>query len=252
MLHYKGFFGRTGRPQAKGGAATHHLQKGVWKKKSAHPPRPSHAGGEVRPRACRAGDYSARRPPASPPSRAHCHDCAGPARARHRPPPHPCTQPCTQLTVCATGAAIFFSAQHGRKGGSNAQQPTPAARPPASEPRRRGTRRARDEQWHEHAESARPTACAHVWPVAGRSGGVRPTSGDRGRHAMAMGPAGGSARRRSSGSRGWSAVHDMPCALLCYALCCIVQYMCMRMLRRPGLSNPGHTPPTAKPNSNQI
>ena len=108
-----------------------------------HPPRPSHAGGKVRSRACRADGHAARRLAASAAACAHCHDCTGPACALHRPPPHHCTLPCTQLTDCATGAAPIFSPQHGCCGGPSAQQPTPAVRPPASEPRCRGEQRPR-------------------------------------------------------------------------------------------------------------
>ena len=102
----------------------------------------------------------------------------------------------------------------------------------------------------EHAGGTRHAACAHVWPVAGHGCCEKQTSGDYGRHAEAMGPAGGSARRRS-GEQQQPRVESRVRYAMCYAMLCAVLYVYPCACRRPGLSNPGHKPPRAKPNSNQ-
>ena len=114
------------------------------------------------------------------------------------------------------------------------------ARPPASRDAARSSVRGTVSRMSMQ-KSTRPAACAHVWPVAGRSGGVRPASGDRGQHALTTGPASGSARRRSSSSREWNAAHAMCFAMLCYVLLC----MCIRNGLCP--STPDSTPPERAP-----
>ena len=97
-----------------------------------------------------------------------------------------------------------------------------SARPPASRDAAESSARGTSGRLSMQI-TTRPTACAHVWPAAGHGCGERPTSGDCRRHAEAMSPAGGSARRRSGARQQPRMGHAYMCyAMLCYVLYCTV------------------------------